>query len=271
MMIKACIFDLGGTIVDRYSMSTFNALHRAFTKYRLPIRDNLIYNDMGLEKTEHIHKILFDPHISRSFLKQYHEYPDTDDTYMILNEFNKIQKESLKDIDIIPETKDIIDYLRERNILVGVTTGFDKEITDIIINQLDKNDIKIDKYVSSSCLDAPSRPYPHMINHIMKDFKIDNPYEVIKLDDTIIGIKEGKMASTWTAGIARWSTNMKIKTKDEFNDLSLFEQDKRLNESREILKSSESNYVLDTLDELPEIIQRLDFGLSFGDASRVIV
>ena len=105
----------------------------------------------------------------------------------------------------------------------------------------------------------------------MKDFKIDNPYEVIKLDDTIIGIKEGKMASTWTAGIARWSTNMKIKTKDEFNDLSLFEQDKRLNESREILKSSESNYVLDTLDELPEIIQRLDFGLSFGDASRVIV
>ena len=67
-MIRACIFDLGGTIIDRYSMSSFSALHQAFSKYKLPIRDGLIYNDMGLEKIEHIHKILFDPHISRSFM-----------------------------------------------------------------------------------------------------------------------------------------------------------------------------------------------------------
>jgi len=88
-MIKACIFDLGGTIVDKYSISSFHSLRRAFQKYKLPIRDNLIYNDMGLEKVEHIHKILFDPHISRSFMQQNDHYPDTDDTYMIYNEFNK--------------------------------------------------------------------------------------------------------------------------------------------------------------------------------------
>jgi len=258
-MIRACIFDLGGTIIDRYSMSSFSALHQAFSKYKLPIRDGLIYNDMGLEKIEHIHKILFDPHISRSFMQQYGEYPDTDDTYMIFNVFNRIQIESLKDIDVIPETKDVIDYLREKNILIGVTTGFDKEVTDIIANRLDKNDIKIDKYVSSSCLDAPSRPYPHMINHIMKEFKIDNPYSVMKIDDTVYGIKEGKMASTWTTGVAKYSTNMRIKTKDEFNDLSICGHDKKLNECRDILSSDNPNYVIDTLDELPDIINRLGF------------
>jgi len=258
-MIKSCIFDLGGTIVDRYSLTTYHSLRRAFTKYKLPIRDGLIYKDMGMEKVEHIHKILFDPHISRSFMKQYGEYPDTDDTYMIFGEFNRIQKEYSKTIDIIPETKDVIDYLREKKILIAVTTGFNKEVTDIISNQLDKNDIKIDKYVSSSCLDAPSRPYPHMINHIMKDFKIDNPYEVMKIDDTAIGIEEGKMASTWTTGIARWSTNMKIKEKDGYNDLSLFEQDKKLNETINILESTGPNYVFNTLDELPEMIGLLEF------------
>jgi phosphonoacetaldehyde hydrolase len=258
-MIRACIFDLGGTIIDRYSKTTFSALHQAFSKYKLPIRDSLIYNDMGLEKIEHIHKILFDPHISRSFMQQYGEYPDTDDTYMIFNVFNRIQKESLKEIDIIPETKDVIDHLREKNILIGVTTGFDKEITDIIANQLTENDIKIDKYISSSCLDAPSRPYPHMINHIMTEFKIDNPYSVMKIDDTFIGIEEGKSASTWTTGVARWSTNMRIKTNEEYNDLSIFERDKKLNECRDILSSANPNYVIDTLDELPDIIRNLGF------------
>ena len=65
-------------------------------------------------------------------MNQYNEYPDTEDIHMIYNEFNNIQIESAKTINIIPETKNIINYLREKKILIGVTTGFNKEITDII-------------------------------------------------------------------------------------------------------------------------------------------
>ena len=135
-MIRACIFDLGGTIVDKYSLTPFNALRKAFLTYNLSIRNNLIYKDMGLDKKEHIHKILSDPYISRDFMIQYDKNPDIEDTEMIFDEFNKIQVNYSKKINIIPETKDIIDYLRNKDILIGVTTGFNKEITGSIKDYL---------------------------------------------------------------------------------------------------------------------------------------
>ena len=257
-MIRACIFDLGGTIVDKYSLTPFLSLKKAFLKFNLPVDDNLIYKDMGFDKTEHIHKILFNYDISKSFMERYGNYPTTEDTYKISKEYYKIQMKESKNINIIPETKKIINYLMNKNILIGVTTGFNKETTEIIINKLEKNDMKIDKYVSSSCLAEPSRPYPHMINHILKDFKINDPKNVIKVDDTLIGIQEGKEANTWTAGVARWSINMKMNSLEEAENLNCLEMKKKLIESRKILEKSDSNYILNTLDDLPEIINQIN-------------
>ena len=149
------------------------------------------------------------------FKNLYGVYPDIEHITQVYNIFNDIQQERAKKIDIIPETKQTIDYLKDNNILIGATTGFNRETTEIIKNTLEDNDIFIDKYVSSTCLEKPGRPYPHMINHIMEDFSIDNPHQIIKIDDTNVGIKEGKMAKCWTLGVARWSINMFIKDINE--------------------------------------------------------
>ena len=50
MRIKACIFDLGGTIVDKYSLSTFISLKNAFNTHFINIPNHLIYKDMGKDK-----------------------------------------------------------------------------------------------------------------------------------------------------------------------------------------------------------------------------
>ena len=54
-MIRACIFDLGGTIVDRYSRSPFLSLKESFKRIKINISDDLIYKDMGKSKQEHIY------------------------------------------------------------------------------------------------------------------------------------------------------------------------------------------------------------------------
>ena len=56
-MIRACIFDLGGTIVDKYSLSPFRSFKGAFKKNNINIRNTLIQKDMGMEKKEHIEKV----------------------------------------------------------------------------------------------------------------------------------------------------------------------------------------------------------------------
>lgn len=256
-MIRACIFDLGGTIVDRYSRSPFLSLKESFKRIKINISDDLIYKDMGKSKQEHIYDILSDNTVTNDFKKLYGEYPDIEHVKQVYNIFNDIQQERAKTIDIIPETKKNIEFLKENNVMIGVTTGFNRETTEIIKDRLEKNDIFIDKYMSSTCLNRPGRPYPHMINSIMDEFSIDNPKQVVKIDDTVVGIKEGKMANCWTVGTTRWSTNMFVKNiEEEFNKDELIS---KIIESRRILRDSNPDYIINTLDELPKILNILGF------------
>ena len=49
-MIRACIFDLGGTIVDKYSLSPFRSFNGAFKKNKINIRNALIQRKHILRK-----------------------------------------------------------------------------------------------------------------------------------------------------------------------------------------------------------------------------
>ena len=59
-MIKACIFDLGGTIVDRYSLTPLLSLKKLFQKRDIHLNNGLIFKDMGKNKKDHINLILND-------------------------------------------------------------------------------------------------------------------------------------------------------------------------------------------------------------------
>ena len=69
MSIRLCIFDLGGTIVDKYSLSPFVSLKHAFKSKRINVKNHLIYKDMGMSKREHIQEILNDKYTRRIWYK----------------------------------------------------------------------------------------------------------------------------------------------------------------------------------------------------------
>tara|TARA_B100000674_G_C37980474_1_gene981932 strand:- start:3512 stop:4300 length:789 start_codon:yes stop_codon:yes gene_type:complete len=258
-MIKLCVFDLGGTIVDKFSLSPFLSLKNAFKKNGINIHNSLLFKDMGKSKLDHINLILNDKYVSRSWFQKYGKYPTQSDSHNLFEDFNQIQlNQGLKDIRILPETKNCIDLLLGNNILIGATTGFNQEITHKIKQQLIDKDIYIHKYISSTCLNLPSRPYPHMINHIMDELHVDNPQSVIKVDDTEIGIKEGANAGCITVGVAKWSINMKMKSYEEGYLLTRDEYNERLKYSRFALVQSGADYVIDSLDEIYPLIYRIN-------------
>tara|TARA_Y100000996_G_C22427653_1_gene604215 strand:+ start:27 stop:809 length:783 start_codon:yes stop_codon:yes gene_type:complete len=259
-MIRACIFDLGGTIVDRYSITPLLSLKKIFENRKIYVNNKLIWKDMGMNKKEHITNIVKDGYVSNQWTKRYKDYPDDFDINTLFNEFNEIQyKYSDEMIDILPETKQCMDYLDFNYIKTGCTTGFNKENMDIIKRKLERNSIFLDSYVSSSCLDKPSRPFPFMIEKNLENLEISDPKQVIKLDDTEIGIREGNNAGCITIGVARWSINMKIIDIEDAYGYSIFELQEKLKESRKMLKDSGADYVIDTLDELPRIIEKINY------------
>ena len=91
-----------------------------------------------------------------------------------------------------------------------------------------------------------------MMNSIINSSVFSDPKLVIKIDDSCIGIEEGKNAGTLTVGVAKYSTNMKMTEYDQDKNMSKEEYVERLKCSREALWSANPDYVIDSLDELPE-------------------
>ena len=71
-MIRACIFDLGGTIVDRYSLTPFLSLKKVFQKYNIYVTNKLIFKDMGKEKKDHLIHILSDQSVIHQWINNFH-------------------------------------------------------------------------------------------------------------------------------------------------------------------------------------------------------
>jgi len=264
-MIRACIFDLGGTLVDRYSLVPLLALKKTFEKYNIDVEEKLLIKDMGKHKLNHIQDILNYDEIKKQ--ENYHTLNDM----KLYNDFKKIQlNKTKKYMNVLSETKNCINYLQENNIKCGVTTGFHKEQVNLVKNLLESKNVYLDNYISSTCLDKPSRPYPYMIEENMKQFKIDDPHHVIKIDDTCVGIKEGLNAKCWTVGVARWSVNMDVYNMieaDKIDDYytmcediywSTILKDSKLKESKKKLKDSGAHFVIDTLDDLKNIIVKIN-------------
>lgn len=261
MSIRLCVFDMGGTIVDRYNLSHFLSLRQAFQKKGLIIPNKLIYKDFGMNKYDHIQEILLNNiYILRQWMQIHGEFPNVKSTMSVFDEFIKYQmNEGINNIEIIPETKTCIKWLGDHNISTGVTTGFSRPIMNAIKEKLINEDIHIDKYVSSTCLGKPGLPEPHMIREIMYSLGIhNNPRRVIKIGDSIVGINEGKNAGAITIGVAKWSTYMQMTDYDEDKKISKKEYNKRLKISREILWSAKPDYVINSLNELPKIIYHLN-------------
>ena len=101
------------------------------------------------------------------------------------------------------------------------------------------------------------RPNSGMIYKNMKNLGLTGTGTtgILKIDDTKVGIEEGKRAGCITVGVARWSTYMDM-TPSSFivNNLEL---EKRLIKSRKKLLEAKPDYIIDTLDELIPLINHI--------------
>tara|TARA_B100000963_G_C22593343_1_gene656594 strand:+ start:819 stop:1658 length:840 start_codon:yes stop_codon:yes gene_type:complete len=270
MIVKACIFDLGGTIVDRYSFTPLLCLQRAFKGQRINIPLSMIRKDMGLSKEDHIHKLLEEKEVQKQWINKYRQRPTKNDRLSLFSDFQFMQERETKlNMKVLPHTAKCISRLKKDNIVTGVTTGFDFEQMERIKWLLESENIFLDSYVSSTCLDKPARPEPHMIFENMKRLNLDDPRRIIKIDDTVSGIQEGLNAGCWTVAVCRWSSNMNVDSVKDMDILDNFNADnnytenyyqlrERINKCRQIMASSGAHYVINTLYELQNVIDDIN-------------
>ena len=90
-------------------------------------------------------------------------------------------------IEVLSSAETIFRWLRERGIRVALTTGFDRDITELLITELKWNEGVVDAIVSSD--DVPQgRPAPFLIFKAMERTGVIRVQEVANVGDTVLDL-----------------------------------------------------------------------------------
>lgn len=187
--VELIVFDIAGTTV-KDNGEIAKAFQSALNQYGYDVPVFKINPLMGYKKTEAIKKMLTEfendkDKITEEYINQIHD--------LFLK--NMISYYSAaREITPLPHVEEVFALLKNKQIHIGLDTGFSKEITDIIIDRLGwTKDKKADFVISSNEVKA-GRPFPYMIEEIMRKTNVTDPKKVIKVGDTEADVFEGKNA-----------------------------------------------------------------------------
>ena len=182
--MRMIVCDMAGTIINEHGLvykTLFNTLKK------IGVNED-IKKWYGLEKRSVINTMVdkYGPYGDNRQLKKtiYLDFQNNlHDAY-----FGKKSKLSL----MHPNIPNYFNDLREKNIIVTLNTGYNREFQKKIIDHFDMESY-IDDYISSE--DVPfGRPEPFMIYKLMKQNNIGFSKDVIKVGDTKVDMLEGKSA-----------------------------------------------------------------------------
>jgi phosphonatase-like hydrolase len=185
-MIKMVVFDMAGTTVNENNV-VYKTLQKAINEkgFNFSI-EQVLSEGAGKEKLQAI----------KSILSVYAELDDNALADTIYERFIELLAKAYDTMEILPQDNaaELFRELKQRNILVGLNTGYNEETAQSLITKLGwKKGIEFDTLVTASDV-RNNRPGPDMILLAMERFGITDAAEVVKVGDSIIDIEEGKNA-----------------------------------------------------------------------------
>jgi len=262
--VKAVIFDWAGTTVDYGSRAPMGAFVKLFESEGIEMTIAQARIPMGISKWEHINFLLNLPEVQNQWLK-IHEVPHTDaDVDRLLDIFVPINKVSILEYSqLIPGVATLTKALRERDIKIGSTTGYTRELLELLLPIAKEQGYEVDVFSYSG--DTPlGRPSAQMMIKCARQLGLDNPLSFIKVDDTQPGIEEGKSFGSWTVGVAVSGNTLGLSL-EELNALPEEEAARLKNAARIKMQEMKPDFVIDSVADLLPIVDEINERISRGE------
>lgn len=119
----------------------------------------------------------------------------------IYKDFVEMLTRNVSRVKEIQGTSETFRWLKAHGVAVGVESGFPATVTHDIVKHLRWEENGLIDYWTCSEIVAEERPSPAMIRRTMRHCHIRDPEQVLKVDDTGIGIEEGHNAKTHTVAV----------------------------------------------------------------------
>lgn len=264
--VQAVILDWSGTISDAGVLAPAVAFVDIFKKYGIDITMEEARKPMGLRKDLHIGEILQMPRVQELWKQKHNRLPTNDDSNNIFKEYVPLQLRSLKDYTTIIKGADLTtQHFRKKGIKVGCTTGFTRNMVDILFNAAKKQGVHLDTTVAGDEVDHGARPNPFMLYKNLEKLNVTPIQSVVKVDDTISGIGEGINAGCWTVGVSRWSNYTNYSSLDHLRNASPNEIYSREYFASQKLFKANPHYIIPDISYLANVIDNINSRLSKGE------
>jgi phosphonatase-like hydrolase len=185
-MIKMVVFDMAGTTVNENNV-VYKTLQKAINEAGFDFTlDQVLAQGAGKEKLQAI----------KSILEVYAGKTDDELADAIYSKFIVHLANAYETLEILPQdnAKELFEALAERDILVVLNTGYNRETAQSLIDKLGwEKGVEFDSLVTATDV-GKNRPNPDMILFAMEQFDITDGSEVVKVGDSIIDIEEGRNA-----------------------------------------------------------------------------
>ena len=264
--VKGVVLDWSGTTVDAYVIAPALVFVEVFRNQGVEVTMEEARGPMGLRKDLHIKALTEVPEIRERWKEDKGTHPDQSDVDAMFADFVPLQLESLpRYTTLLPGVATTIAKLQAEGIKIGSTTGFTRAMVDVLEEAAAKQGYVPDASVAGDEVVHGARPRPFMLYRNLDLMDVSPIQSVVKVDDTISGVGEALEAGCWGVGVARYSNYMNVDSLDEAETLSEEEIERRVALTRRMLEQAGAHYVVDSVVELPEVIEDINARLARGE------
>lgn len=261
--IRAVILDWAGTVVDHGSRAPMGAFVKAFAQFGVEIAVADARGPMGMAKRDHISAVIHAPKVSAAWQARHGKPPGEAEIDAVFDVFEPMNVASVLDhAAFIPGALEALAALKEGGVRIGSTTGYTRPIMERLMPVAAAGGYAPEVVVCAGDLPA-GRPSPLMMWYAMARMGVWPAWTVVKVDDTPVGVAEGRNAGTWTVGLAL-TGNIAGASVEELAAMS--EADRAIIRAR---ASAEMNVegadlVIDSIAELPQAVATIDGWIGAG-------
>ena len=262
--VRAVIFDWAGTTVDFGSFAPVVSIVETFEVQGVSIAPAEARGPMGLEKKEHIRRLLADDGIRERWRAATSHDPVQEDVEALFEDLEpRLLGAVRRHADLVPGTIQLLQELRARGIRIGSTTGYSRRVMDVLRPEAARRGFSPDVVVCPT--DAPAgRPFPWMCFLNAMHLGVYPRWRLVKIGDTPADIQEGLNAGMWTIGVV-CSGNALGLSPEELDSLLPGERSMRVEEAARHLRSAGAHYVVDGVWSCQAPLSRIEERLRRGE------
>ncbi|CRI56228.1 phosphonoacetaldehyde hydrolase [Pseudomonas sp. CCOS 191] len=264
IQLQAAILDWAGTVVDFGSFAPTQIFVEAFAEFDVQVSIEEARGPMGMGKWDHIRTLCDVPEIAERYRKVFGRTPSDDDVTAIYERFMPLQIEKIAlHSALIPGALDTLTGLRKDGLKIGSCSGYPKVVMDKVVELAARNGYVADHVVATD--ETPNgRPWPAQALANVIALGIDDVAACVKVDDTVPGILEGRSAGMWTVALV-CSGNALGLTWEGYQALSAEKLESERKRIHAMFAGSRPHYLIDTINELPEVIADINRRLAKGE------